>query len=321
MAHESFENESVAKFLNDHFVSIKVDREERPDIDQIYMNAVQMMTGRGGWPMSVFLDHDRKPFYAGTYLPPTQKFGMPGFSQVLDALVDAWNNRRDEVKKHSSEITAALEKLATGTTRSADSVPNETVIKNATEHLLCVLDRTDGGFERAPKFPHATDLDLLLRRGFDEISARLDRSGRTDAGSHGWRRHLRFHCSQDADSEGVEGKFYVWKPAEIKQVLGPERAQKFCEAYDISEAGNFEGSSIPNLRWPIDPSEFADDRESLRLARDMRIHPGRDDKILTAWNALAIKALAVGGAVFNESRYLKAAQRAAEFSLQQMTPR
>jgi uncharacterized protein YyaL (SSP411 family) len=128
-----------------------------------------------------------------------------------------------------------------------------------------------------------------------------------------------FHCSEDADSEGVEGKFYVWKPDEVEQVLGTERARQFCEAYDITEAGNFAGNSIPNLRNPISPAEFAEDRELLRLARDKRIHPGRDDKVLTAWNALAVKALAVGGAVLDEPRYVEAAQRAAEFILKWMT--
>lgn len=386
MEHESFENESIAKYLNDHFVSIKVDREERPDIDQIYMNAVQVMTGRGGWPMSVFLDHELKPFYTGTYWPPIQKFGMPGFPQVLDALVDAWTNRRDEVQKHSAEITTALQQLAAGTTGTADSVPDDSVIHDATEQLMRVFDRTDGGFGGAPKFPHASDLDLLLRRGsahsqpelIEAAQFTLDRMAAGGIRDHvaggfarysvdarwlvphfekmlydnsllgeiytrafqvsGNHRHALvargvfnylirdmsdeaggFHCSEDADSEGVEGKFYVWRPDQVEQVLGTERAHRFCEAYDITEAGNFEGDSIPNLPGPIDPPEFADDCESLRLAREHRIHPGRDDKVLAAWNSLAIKALAIGGSVLDQPRYIAAAQRAAEFTLARMT--
>ncbi len=386
MEHESFENEAIAKFLNDHFVSIKVDREERPDIDQIYMNAVQVMTGRGGWPMSVFLDQDLEPFYAGTYWPPIQKFGMPGFPQVLDALVDAWSNRREEVQKHAGEITMALRKLAEGTVGISDSVPDDSLIRGATETLISIFDATDGGFGGAPKFPHATDLDLLLRRGLTRSQPKLieaaqftlDRMAAGGIRDHigggfarysvdakwlvphfekmlydnsllgeiytrafqttGNGRHALvakeifdylirdmsdeaggFHCSEDADSEGVEGKFYVWKPGEVERILGTERAKLFCKAYDITATGNFEGSSIPNLPRSIDAHEFVDDRETLRRAREQRIRPGRDDKVLTAWNSLAIKALAIGGSVLNDSRYIAAAQRAAEFILKRMT--
>lgn len=399
MEHESFENESIAAFLNAHFVSIKVDREERPDIDQIYMNAVQVMTGRGGWPMSVFLTHDLKPFYAGTYWPPTQKMGMPGFAQVLDALVEAWNNRRTEVEQHACEITSALEQLATGTSEQAPQLLDESAITSATSHLLQVLDRTDGGFGGAPKFPHATDLELLLRRGasceapelIEAAEFTLDRMAAGGIRDHvgggfarysvdarwlvphfekmlydnallaevyvrayqvtGHQRHAAvareifdylcrdmvdsaggFHCSEDADSEGVEGKFYVWTPSEVVEVLGETRAERFCQVYDISEAGNFEGKSIPNLPRSLSQwaSEFslgvdelhdllAHDREELRLARERRIHPGRDDKVLTAWNSLAIKALAVGGGVLGEPRYIEAATRAADFIMSKMT--
>ncbi len=399
MEHESFENDSIAAYLNENFVSIKVDREERPDIDQIYMNAVQVMTGRGGWPMSVFLNHELKPFYAGTYWPPTQKFGMPGFVQVLEALIDAWKNRRDDVEKHAGEITLALEQLATGTSGRLSEMPDDTVIVAATDHLLQVLDRNDGGFGGAPKFPHATDLDLLLRRGSTNDDSELigaaeltlDRMASGGIRDHiggGFARysvdakwlvphfekmlydnallgevyvrayqvtgHERqavvareifdylcrdmvdraggFHCSEDADSEGVEGKFYVWTPSEVTSVLGEERAARFCQVYDISEAGNFEGKNIPNLPrsladWAVDFSlgfealneQLAADREELRLARDQRVHPGRDDKVLTAWNSLAIKALAIGGAVLDHSQYIAAAERAAEFILSKMT--
>ena len=399
MEHESFENASIAAFLNENFVSIKVDREERPDIDQIYMNAVQVMTQRGGWPMSVFLNHDLKPFYSGTYWPPAQKFGMPGFSQVLEALVDTWKNRRDEVEKFAGEITGTLEQLAVGTTEPSSSVADQSVIQAATRHLVDVLDRNDGGFGDAPKFPHATDLDLLLRRGsmgndpdlIDAAELTLDRMAAGGIRDHigggfarysvdaqwlvphfekmlydnallgevyvrayqvtGHQRHAQvanevfdylcrdmvdsaggFHCSEDADSEGVEGKFYVWTPSDVREVLGEELSARFCQVYDITESGNFEGNSIPN--FPKSLAAWADEfgvsietldeqltraREQLRLAREERVHPGRDDKVLTAWNSLAIKALAVGGAVLDQPRYIAAAQKAAEFILSQMT--
>ena len=399
MEHESFENEQIAAFLNEHFVSIKVDREERPDIDQIYMNAVQVMTGRGGWPMSVFLDHQRKPFYAGTYWPPDRKFGMPGFAQVLDAIADAWRNRRDEVEQHAVQITEALEKLAAGAAGAADEVPAEQIIDAATDRLVSVLDAQYGGFGGAPKFPHATDLDLLLRRGhtrqqqalIDAAELTLDRMAAGGIRDHigggfarysvdakwlvphfekmlydnallaeiylrgfqvtGHRRHADvaveildylcrdmldegggFHCSEDADSEGEEGKFYVWTPDEVRDLLGPQRGDRFCRIYDITETGNFEGKSIPNLlqsveRWAVefhlDPAqlraELAEDRERLFQGRRARVAPGRDDKVLVAWNALAIRALAVAGGVLGESRYVDAAVRAADFILKQMS--
>jgi uncharacterized protein YyaL (SSP411 family) len=399
MEHESFENASIANFLNENFVSIKVDREERPDIDQIYMNAVQVMTQRGGWPMSVFLNHDLKPFYAGTYWPPIQRHGMPGFAQVLDALADAWKNRRTEVDQQAGEITLALEQLAVGATEPSSSMPEKTLVNDATSHLLSLFDEKDGGFGSAPKFPHATDLDLLLRRGliFNDpklIAAAeltLDRMACGGIRDHigggfarysvdgkwlvphfekmlydnallgevyvrayqvtGHQRHAEvarevfdylcrdmvdaaggFHCSEDADSEGVEGKFYVWTPSEVREVLGEERAARFCEVYDITEGGNFEGNNIANLPrsladWASDFSlsleslgeQLANDRQQLRLARQQRPRPGRDDKVLVAWNSLAIKALAVGGAVLDQPRYIEAAERAAEFMLSQMT--
>jgi uncharacterized protein YyaL (SSP411 family) len=401
MEHESFENEAIAATLNDHFVSIKVDREERPDIDQIYMNAVQLMTGRGGWPMSVFLDHQRRPFFAGTYWPPMQKFGMPGFPQVLDALADAWKDRRDEVQKHSGEITEALQRLAKGssTSESESSVPQADVVNDACERLLDVLDTQWGGFGAAPKFPHASDLDLLLRIGstnhhvemIDAVELTLDRMAAGGIRDHigggfarysvdakwlvphfekmlydnallaecylrayqvtGHQRHAvvacetldylcrelmdpagGFHCSEDADSEGVEGKFYVWTPEQVTQVIGPKASEQFCFAYDITEAGNFEGKSIPNLPLRIDSvaqslgvsvesleQNLSTSRGQLRIARDQRVHPGRDDKVLTAWNALAIKGLAIGGALFNEERYLKASEQAARFIVETMT--
>lgn len=398
MEHESFENESLAEFLNKYFVSIKVDREERPDIDQIYMNAVQVMTGHGGWPMSVFLTHDRQPFYAGTYWPATARAGMPGFAQVLDALTDAWNTRREDVHEHASQITGALIKLAVGTAEpSRDLVANaqaaDRITNAASNHLLEVFDPMDGGFGQAPKFPHATDLDFLLRRaaitGDDETIAAVTTTLNKMAGggifdhigggfsrysvdAHWLVPHFEkmlydnallaevyvrafqvtrderyaevarttldylcrdmvddsggFHCSEDADSEGVEGKFYVWRPSQVIEVLGQDRGDRFCQIYDITERGNFEGNSIANRSrsledWASDlhiditelHHQLTEDRERLRIARADRIAPGRDDKIITAWNALAIRALAIAGGVLDEPRYVDAAVQAANF--------
>lgn len=403
MEHESFEDPFIANLLNQNFVSIKVDREERPDIDQVYMNAVQVMTGRGGWPMSVFLDHQRQPFFAGTYWPPRQKSGMPGFVDVLQSLSDAWAKRREEVLGHSGNITAALQQLAAGggeqpdavslPNSSANTIPPSSLVTDACRNLLDVLDQKWGGFGGAPKFPHATDLGLLLRMGQvsdDEAMVAaaeltLDRMAAGGIRDHigggfsrysvdgqwlvphfekmlydnallaemyvrafqvtGHQRHAQvaqetldyvcrelvdsaggFHCSEDADSEGIEGKYYVWKPEQVEQVLGKEAARDFCFVYDISERGNFEGNSIPNLpqsisAWAEEMSVneaelsnlLADYREQLRIARENRVHPARDDKIIVAWNALMIKALSVAGAVLNQPSYLQSAETAAEF--------
>ncbi len=398
MAHESFENEEVAAYLNEHFVCIKVDREERPDIDQIYMNAVQLMTGRGGWPMSVFLDHEGRPFYAGTYWPVTARGGMPGFPQVLDALVDAWANRRDSIAAHAGEITEALQQLAIGTGATVDDVPGSDRIGVAVEQLLQTVDQTWGGFGSAPKFPHATDLELMLRVGSRTADTRLiaaveltlDRMAAGGIRDHigggfarysvdghwlvphfekmlydnallalvytramqvtGNARHGEvaaeildyvqrdmidssggIHCSEDADSEGVEGKFYVWDPAEVIEVLGPERGRRFCLVYDITERGNFEGHSIVNLPRPIAvwaeelstsleqlQRELTDDREKLRIVREQRVKPQRDDKIVVAWNALAIRAFAIASVVMDRNDYLETATRAAAFIFDSM---
>ncbi|WP_442509791.1 thioredoxin domain-containing protein [Novipirellula sp. SH528] len=396
MEHESFENAAIAEFLNKYFVSIKVDREERPDIDQIYMNSLQLMTGRGGWPMSVFLNHAKQPFYAGTYWPPTAQRGMPGFSQILDAIADAWLNRRSEVEEHAAQITSSLGQLALGVSEPSASLPEESVIRDATSHLLEVLDRERGGFGSAPKFPHATDLDLLLRRGHtsgdkelvDAAELTLDAMAAGGIRDHigggfarysvdakwlvphfekmlydnallaevyvrafqvtGHDRHAivakdildylaremcdpsgGFHCSEDADSEGVEGKYYVWTPDEVIAVLGHERGARFCQIYDITDSGNFEGKNNPNLPKPISEwavelavpdlaAELATDRERLRNERLQRVRPGRDDKILAAWNALAIRAFAIAGGGLDCPEYIEIAERSANFMLDQM---
>ncbi len=425
MERESFENDEIAALLNREFVSIKVDREERPDVDQVYMVAVQLMTGHGGWPMSVFLTHDRQPFYAGTYWPAEPRGGMPSFPQVIEAIADAWKRRREEIEAHAGEITGSLIELADGTPtgrapdaassdhapsderadderaddertesrRRDDSLPGDESIREATDRLLRALDRRDGGFGSPPKFPHATDLDLLIRRGVAEDDAaavqaaaftldKMAAGGIRDHIGGGFARYSvdakwlvphfekmlydnallgelyvrgfqatgnwrlaevaaetfdylcrdmvdpsgGLHCSEDADSEGVEGKYYVWTPEEVAEVLGESRGERFSAIYDITPSGNFEGKSIPNL--PIDIAdwagrlsvpearlreELAEDRERLRQARERRVRPGRDDKVITAWNALAIRALAVGGGVLDRPDYLQVASAAAEF--------
>jgi hypothetical protein len=394
MAHESFENESIAAMLNEHFVNIKVDREERPDLDAVYMSAVQLLTGRGGWPMSVFLTPTLEPFFAGTYWPPEQRGGMPGFPQVLHAVIDAWANRREQVTKQAGEITAALSQSLVAATADG-GLPTDVVFEQAAHSLGRMFDRQHGGFGAAPKFPHPMDLRLLLRTA--QRSGRLDdlemvchslacmaAGGIHDHLGGGFARYsvderwlvphfekmlydnallavayleaflatgreefatvvrstldylLRamtdpaggIWAAEDADSEGEEGKFYVWSPEEITAVLGVEEAAVFCEAYDVSPGGNFEGHSILNLPRPLaevarthglDPMAFAERMQAARAkllaAREKRVRPGTDDKVLVAWNGLAIDALARAGAALDEPRYTQAAVRAGDFLL------
>jgi uncharacterized protein YyaL (SSP411 family) len=421
MEHESFENEPIARYLNEHFISIKVDREERPDLDQIYMNAVQMMTGRGGWPMSMFLTPDLKPFYGGTYWPPTPRMGMPGFEQILVAVNDAWTNRRDGVLRQADELTSYLQNVEQGEeaerpphiaqppgacaerSSAGEGIPSaqaQQILDNAARALQRAFDSRHGGFGSAPKFPHSMDLQLLLRlykrepqqHLLDMVMLTLDKmaaGGIYDHLAGGFARysvderwlvphfekmlydnalltsayldaylvtreerfaHIAretcnyiltymtdvsggFHSTEDADSEGEEGKFYVWTPEKIKQVLGEERGEKFCYVYDVSDAGNFEhGKSILNLPktidqcaairgWNVDElkQELADARAKLLTARDQRVRPGKDDKILVSWNALMIDALARAGRIVEQPEFVIAAERAADFILTKMS--
>lgn len=393
MEHESFENNDIAKLMNDNFVCIKVDREERPDLDQIYMTAVQLMTGRGGWPMSVFLTPELKPFYGGTYWPPKQKLGMPGFDQVLVGVTDAWKNRREQALEQAGTLVNHIQALATP--EAGDAELNLSLLTRASAALERSFDHRHGGFGSAPKFPHPMDLRLLLRvwrrekkQGqLDMVRLTLDKmaaGGMYDQLGGGFHRYsvderwlvphfekmlydnalltvcylesfqatgnpndariaretcdyvLRemtdtaggFYSTQDADSEGEEGKFFVWKPSEIEEVLGSEAGKTFCYVYDISAEGNFEGHNILNLPKTIAQcakilsrdenelrSELAASRENLFAVRKKRIHPGLDDKVLVAWNGLMIDALAQAAGVLNEPRYLEAAAGAANFLL------
>ncbi|MDX1945498.1 MAG: thioredoxin domain-containing protein [Pirellulaceae bacterium] len=399
MEHESFENAGIAAYLNEHFVCIKVDREERPDLDQIYMNAVQLMTGRGGWPMSVFLTPDLQPFFGGTYWPPTDRMGMPGFDRVLRAVIDAWQNRREAALAQAGELTAALADEGEQEPGEGGGLGME-ILQQAAAQLSRAFDSTHGGFGRAPKFPHSMDLQVLLRLWKRQpraellhmVTHTLDKmaaGGIYDHLAGGFARYsvderwlvphfekmlydnalltgvyldvaqaspgerfariaretcdylLRyltdpaggFHSTEDADSEGVEGKFYVWKPGEIKQILGDAAGERFCYVYDVSPHGNFEhGESILNLPKSIEQcaaargwnlaeleAELADSRTKLLAVRDRRVRPGKDDKILVSWNALMIDSLARAGVILNEPRYLAASTKAANFILSDLT--
>jgi uncharacterized protein YyaL (SSP411 family) len=391
MEHESFEKESTARILNEHFISIKVDREERPDLDQIYMNAVMMMTqGRGGWPLSVFLTPDLRPFYGGTYFPPEDRYGMPGFESLLEGVHKAWQERREQVLQAAGQYTEHL-RLAQerdGGAVELDARP----IQRAVQVLERICDRTHGGFGRAPKFPHAMELKLLLRHwqregdadSLDMACLTLDRmamGGMYDHLGGGFHRYSTdarwlvphfekmlydnallgqayleayqatgkrfyrdvveetldwvqaemtapeggFYSTLDADSEGVEGKFYVWSLAEIEAVLGQEPAEWFSRIYDVSKEGNWEEHNILN-RAKSDAQEakllgmseeelrkrLAESKRQLLAVRARRVRPGRDEKVLTSWNSLMIAAFAQAAQVL-DPRFLAPAVRAAEF--------
>ena len=399
MAHESFANDRIAKILNEHFVSIKVDREERPDLDQIYMEAVQLMTGHGGWPLSVFLTPEREPFFGGTYWPAIQQYEMPGFDQILEAVAEAWRHRRPEILEQAAKVTHFLQSNDSSESNGDNRVDlDEHLLENAESTLVKSFDPQYGGFGPAPKFPQALVLQFLLSRwphaADDEllhvITTTLDRmamGGIFDQLGGGFHRYsiddrwlvphfekmlydnallvvcylktwqatgrdsyaetametldyvLRdmtdpnhgFYSAEDADSEGREGRFYLWTPAEIQAVLEPAAAATFRRVYGVTDAGNFEGGNILNLNKPIeleakiigrDPvslkNELNQSRKKLFAARENRARPARDDKILVAWNGLMIDALAQAGAVLGEKRFSDAAVAAATFLLNRL---
>ena len=392
MEHESFENEAIANSLNEKFVCIKVDREERPDLDQIYMNAVQMMTGRGGWPMSVFLTPELKPFYAGTYWPPKRSRGMPGFDEIIAGVSDAWETNREAVVDTSNRLTEELGKIDQ---QGGGGELSPNLLVGATEQFRRTFDSTYGGFGSEPKFPSPMGLQLLLRtwhrkrdkQALKMVTVTLDRMAAGGIYDHlggGFARYsvdarwlvphfekmlydnsqlaatyleayqatgdqdyalvvretldytLRdmtdeaggFYSTEDADSEGVEGKFYVWTPAQLREVLGDSAAATFAKVYDVTDHGNFEHANILNLPKSIDQQskvlerdvaelrkELADSRAKLFAAREPRIHPAKDDKVIVAWNGLMIDAMARAGAVLGEPRYIDAAVKSADFLL------
>jgi uncharacterized protein YyaL (SSP411 family) len=375
MERESFENPETAAYMNEHFVNVKVDREERPDVDAIYMEALQSMTGQGGWPMTVFLDPDAVPFYAGTYFPPDEGRGMPSFRMVMEAIVDAFERKREDLRERAPEIRARLGAL--GEVEPGPELPDEVELERSLAQLISTADPEHGGFRGAPKFPPASALELLLGRvetevvettldamlaggiydqiggGFARYSVDAiwlvphfekmlyDNALLARAYLHGWQnlgheRYRRvceetldwmlaemrgpeggFYSALDADSEGEEGRFYVWTAAEIRDLLG-EEAEAVIEFYGVSERGNFEGANILHLAAgaeAVPPPGLDPAREVLYEARAKRVWPALDDKRLTAWNALAISALAEAGAVLGREDYLDAARRCAEFVL------
>ncbi|MFG3346617.1 thioredoxin domain-containing protein [Streptomyces sp. NPDC048018] len=386
MAHESFEDETTAALVNEHFVAVKVDREERPDVDAVYMEAVQAATGQGGWPMTVFLTPDAEPFYFGTYFPPEARHGMPSFSDVLDGVSRAWTERRDEVDEVAGKIVRDLS--ARSLAYGGDGVPGESELAQALLGLTRDYDATDAGFGGAPKFPPSMALEFLLRhhartgaegalqmaaatceamaRGgiYDQLGGGFaryavdrawvvphfekmlyDNSLLCRVYAHLWRatgsdlarrvaletadfmvRELRtpeggFASALDADSDDgggrhVEGAYYVWTPGQLAAVLGEDDARYAARYFGVTEEGTFEeGSSVlqlPQDAGVADAERIASIKERLLAARDERPRPGRDDKIVAAWNGLAIAALAETGALLDRPDLVDRATEAAD---------
>jgi len=396
MEHESFEDPAIAAVMNEYFINVKVDREERPDLDQIYMNAVTALTGRGGWPMSVFLTPELKPFFGGTYWPPQPRMGMPGFGDLLERIHEAWTERRTEVERGARELTDALVQMARP--GSGPEPLDVNVLKKAEQTRLRSADRVHGGFGAAPKFPHPMDLRVLLRTAkrfatadaLEIVTLTLDKMSAGGIYDHlggGYHRYstdarwlvphfekmlydnallssalveafqstkdpsyaqvvretldyvLRemtspeggFYSTQDADSEGEEGRFFVWTQDEIEAVLSAEESRLFCYCYDVTREGNWEGKNILNrVKTSAQAARvlgvaaadlettLAECRKKLFARREERVHPGRDDKILTSWNGLMIAALARAGCALDEPRYTAAAARAADLILERL---
>ncbi|MCS0634542.1 thioredoxin domain-containing protein [Streptomyces sp. LP05-1] len=387
MAHESFEDEATAAYLNEHFVAVKVDREERPDVDAVYMEAVQAATGHGGWPMTVFLTPDAEPFYFGTYFPPEPRHGMPSFSQVLQGVAGAWAERRDEVGEVAGSIVRELagRSLAGG---GAGELPGEQEAGQALLALTREYDTRHGGFGGAPKFPPTLVIEFLLRHGaragaegalqmaadtceamarggiYDQLGGGFarysvdrewvvphfekmlsDNALLCRVYTHLWRatgsdlarrvaletadfmvRELRtpeggFASALDADSDDgtgrhVEGAYYVWTPGRLREVLGEEDAAYAAHYFGVTEEGTFEeGASVlqlPQGAGPVDAERIASVRRRLLAAREERPRPGRDDKIVAAWNGLAVAALAEAGACFGRPDLIERATEAAD---------
>ncbi|HXG06383.1 MAG TPA: thioredoxin domain-containing protein [Nitrososphaera sp.] len=397
MAHESFEDEEVARIMNEHFINIKVDREERPDLDDIYQRACQLATGTGGWPLSVFMTPDQKPFYVGTYFPKEGgRYNMPGFKTILLQLAAAYKNKKHEVEAAGNEFRNALAQtardIAPGTAEKASL--ERSILDEAAMSLLQIGDPIYGGFGQAPKFPNASNLMFLLRyydisglgRFKEFVTFTADKMA--DGGIHdqlggGFARYATdrkwliphfekmlydnallaqlyselyqitkaekyaqitrktldfviremthpdggFYSALDADSEGEEGKFYLWSKKEIASIIDDQTATDiFCEHYGVTEGGNFEGRNILNVRVPLStvasrygktPEQaaqiVADASDKLFTAREKRIRPGRDEKILTSWNGLMISGFAKGYGITGDTKYLQGAKKAVDF--------
>ncbi len=392
MAHESFEDRTTAELMNRHFINIKVDREERPDLDSIYMSAVTAMTGHGGWPMTVFLTPDGRPFYGGTYYPPVPRHGMPAFGQLLAALAQAWAEQRDEIERSAGQMTDHLRQASLVEFAARPDALTDDLFDQALNGLLRTFDAKLGGFGRAPKFPPSMTLEFLLRmharrgdamalrmvehtltmmaRGglYDHLGGGFARYSTDDRWLvphfekmlydnallarvylHAWQvtgeplyrrvveetldfvvREMRheaggFYSSYDADSEGEEGKFYVWSAEDIRVALEAE-ADLFMTYYGVSDGGNWEGYNILNV--PRDPAEvaaafglevagmerqLAAARQTLYDIRARRVWPGLDDKVLTAWNGLMLTAFAEAGRFLDRPDYTAVATQNADF--------
>ncbi|MET0838757.1 MAG: thioredoxin domain-containing protein [Marmoricola sp.] len=379
MAHESFEDESTAAYMNDHNVNIKVDREERPDVDAVYMQATVAMTGQGGWPMTCVLDHEGSPFFAGTYFPDTPRHGQPSFGQLLEAIDDAWTNRSDEVAAASARIRDALARAVELTGGLAF---DREALDNAVRGLQRDFDADWGGFGGAPKFPPSMILEFLLRHGGDAATqmagktlAAMAAGGIHDQLGGGFARygvdrawvvpHFEkmlydnaqllsvyahwaaryddpqaaqvahgiadfmlaelgtaegaFASALDADSEGEEGTFYVWTPAQLTEVLGPEDGPWAATLLAVTDQGTFEkGTSTLQLQaQPDDPERWQAVRSRLLAARSTRVRPARDDKVVAAWNGLAISGLVDAGTLLDAPDLVQAALRCGEFLAEQ----
>jgi uncharacterized protein len=397
MERESFEDEETARMMNEHFVNVKVDREERPDIDSIYMAAVQALTRHGGWPMTVFLTPDGAPFYGGTYFPPLPSRGMPSFQQLLLSVVDAYENRRQEVLQNAQAVSDYLQASTAAVMPEAESAGTE-LLDRAAGALLSQLDRRFGGFGGAPKFPQAMNLEVLLRHyhrtgersaldGVELTCRQMANGGIYDQLGGGFSRYsvdaywlvphfekmlydnallsrlyletyqatgdafyrriaeetldyvLRdmtseeggFYSAEDADSEGEEGKFYVWTPEELGAVLDPDEASLAARYWDVTERGNFEGKNILHVARP--PEAVADEfglsteelwdriatiRAKLFAVREERVRPGRDEKILAAWNGLMLRSFALAARVTGREDYREAAIENATFMVEKL---
>jgi len=389
MAHESFENEEIAKAINENFVNIKVDREERPDIDDIYQKVCQLNTGSGGWPLSVFLTPDQRPFYVGTYFPPLDNYGRPGFGSIVLQLAQAWKEKPGNVEQAAENFVNALQRTES---IALDSKLERSTLDEAAMNLLSIADTTNGGFGQAPKFPNASNLSFVLRYSklsgiskFQEFAfktlTKMANGGMYDQLGGGFHRYstdsrwlvphfekmlydnallppvyveayqiskdprylevisdtLRyvlghmtspeggFYSAEDADSEGEEGKFYVWKKKEIQEILGTD-ADIFCLYYDVTDGGNFEGHTIlynsmnlSSIAFHFGKSEseikqiLKQSREKLYAVREKRVRPGRDDKIMTSWNSLMVTAFVKGYRVTGEQDFVDAAKNCIGF--------
>jgi len=398
MERESFEDPAIAALMNQHFISIKVDREERPDLDAVYMEAVQMLTGSGGWPMTVFLTPEGKPFYGGTYFPPEDRHGMPGFPRLLQSIADSYGNSPGEIERVTQQLTDKMGR--TGQLPKGNNLLTVDILHQAYSNLASNFDYQNGGVGAAPKFPQPMTLEFLLRyghhgynqRALEMVNLTLEKmayGGIYDQIGGGFHRYstdsywlvphfekmlydnaqlarlylhahlttgrplyqriteetldyvLRemtdptggFYSAQDADSEGEEGKFFVWTPDEIRATLGDEDGDIFGGFFGATDAGNFEGKNILNV--PQEATGFAQEhgldmdrlvgviqrgKKELLEVREKRIHPLLDDKVLASWNGLMLRAFAEAGAALGRSDYLDAAIKNAGFLLQSLKP-